>query len=337
MASKVFGLVGLLTISSVFFKLFKHAAVYLRPSKLDRYHHLSQHGELPWALVTGASDGIGRAFSYELAANGFNVVLHGRNHAKLFRVMDDLSKKYPQREFKILIADASAVACTHCLGTERADEVGVAPLEFAAIRRDLDDINLTVLVNNAGGGPWNPVCLPIWESPESKITANVSLNALFPLHLTRALLPNLMRNSPSLVINISTMVDQGFPLIASYSASKQFLMAITSALRLELQMEGMGDAVEVLGVKVGRVTGARNCTEPVSLFLPDAETMAKAALARAGNGNRIVVGYWGHALQQLGGELLSLLPASISDGVYMDVMRQERVYLDGDPKQGKQS
>ncbi|KAI0424151.1 putative oxidoreductase,short chain dehydrogenase [Xylaria sp. FL1042] len=336
MASKIISFIGLFTISSVFVKLFNRIHVYLRPSRLDRYHHLSLHGEPPWALVTGASDGIGRAFTYELAANGFNVVLHGRNHTKLSQVMSHLSEQYPQRAFKILIADASTVPCAPCLSAHRSNDEGVALLDFAAIQKELDHINLTLLVNNAGGGPWNPVCLPVWESPEPKITANISLNALFPLHLTRALLPNLMRNSPSLVVNISTMVDQGFPLIASYSASKQFLMAITSALRLELQMEGIDD-VEVLGVKVGRVTGARNCTEPVSLFVPNAETMAKAALARAGNGNRIVVGYWGHALQQFGGDLLGLLPTWLSDRVYMDVMRQEREYLDGNSKPVKQS
>ncbi|KAI1419550.1 putative oxidoreductase,short chain dehydrogenase [Xylaria sp. FL1777] len=337
MAGKVIGLVGLFTISSLCVKLFKLTATYLRPSRLDRFRHLSQHGEPPWALVTGASDGIGRAFTYELAANGFNVVLHGRNDAKLSRVKADLSDKYPQHTFRILVADASAVACTPCLSTQQSSEKGVAPLDFTAIQRELDDINLTVLVNNAGGGPYDPVCLPVWESPESKITANISLNALFPLHLTRVLLPNLIRNSPSLVINISTMVDQGFPLLASYSASKQFLMAITRALRLELQMEGVGDGVEILGIKIGRVTGARGCTQPVSLFVPNAETMAKAALARAGNGYHIVVGYWAHALQQLGGELLGLLPTWYADRVHMDIMRQERLALDGDTKPVKQS
>ncbi|KAF2967834.1 hypothetical protein GQX73_g5763 [Xylaria multiplex] len=337
MADKVLSLVGLSTILFFCVKLFKLIVIYLRPSRLDRFHHVSHEEGPPWALVTGASDGIGRAFTYELAANGFNVVLHGRHHWKLSQVRDDLLDKYPQRTFRILIADASTVACTPCLGPRREDKEESASLDFATIQRELDDINLTILVNNVGGGPVNPVCLPVWESPESKITGNISLNALFPLHLTRALLPSLIRHSPSLVINISTMVDQGFPLLASYTASKQFLMATTRALRLELQMEGMGDDVEILGIKVGRVTGARGCTEPVSLFVPNAETMAKAALARVGNGNHIVVGYWAHALQQLGGELLGLLPTWFSDRVYIDIMRQERAALDGDTKPAKQS
>ncbi|KAI8946416.1 hypothetical protein F4801DRAFT_564688 [Xylaria longipes] len=148
--------------------------------------------------------------------------------------MSDLSNKYPQRAFKILIVDASTVACAPCLSTQQSDKGAVAPLDFTTIQRELDDINLTVLVNNAGGAPVNPVCLPVWESSEAMITGNVSLNALFPLiHLTRALLPKLIQHSPSLVINISTMIDQGFPLLASYSASKQFLMAITRCLNRE--------------------------------------------------------------------------------------------------------
>jgi short-subunit dehydrogenase len=70
-----------------------------------------------------------------------------------------------------------------------------------------DGIYLTVLVNNAGGGPVDPVCQPIWESAELQTIENVSLNALFPLQLTRVLLPILLRNSPSLIINVSTVVD----------------------------------------------------------------------------------------------------------------------------------
>jgi 17beta-estradiol 17-dehydrogenase / very-long-chain 3-oxoacyl-CoA reductase len=65
--------------------------------------------------------------------------------------------------------------------------------------------------------------------------------------------------------------------------------------------------------------------------------MPKAALARAGHGSKIVAGYWAHALQQLGGEVLGWLPAGFRDSVYMDIMRQERAALDGVAKSMKQS
>ncbi|RYP71348.1 hypothetical protein DL771_004836 [Monosporascus sp. 5C6A] len=118
-------------------------------------------------------------------------------------------------------------------------------------------MNLTVLVNNAGGGPFDPTRSPIRESPEAKIIGNISLDAPFPLYLMRVLLPNLIQHSPPPVINISTVADPSFPLIPSYSTSEALIMVAARALRLEMGMEeGPGDEVEILGIKVGAVTGA---------------------------------------------------------------------------------
>ncbi|KAI5925889.1 putative oxidoreductase,short chain dehydrogenase [Camillea tinctor] len=337
----VFGGVGFITILFSLVKILNLICIYLRPSRLSRYAHLSRAGEAPWALVTGASDGIGLAFAYELAGSGFNVVLHGRNHEKISRVMSRLQATFPQRSYRILVADAGYVACLthlkastqeHRNGQEKASS---APLNFTAIQRELGDINLTVLINNAGGGPVNPAFLSVLESPEDTITESISLNGLFPLYLTRALLPNLIRHAPSLVINTNTMIDQGFPLVASYSASKEFIMAITRALRLEMQMVGLGEDVEILGIKFGRVTGAHGCKEPVSLFVPNATMMVKAALARAGYGNRIVIGYWGHALQQLGARLFIALPRWVEDKIFITIMCQQRKNIDGSLKDVK--
>lgn len=81
---------------------------WLYSSGLPKFFHRDSHGNSPWTLVTGASDGIGRALSAELGARGFNVVLHGRSEAKLSNVRKDLETAYPQREFRHITADASA-------------------------------------------------------------------------------------------------------------------------------------------------------------------------------------------------------------------------------------
>ncbi len=76
---------------------------FVRPSRLHRYNHSS-----PWALVTGASDGIGLGFIQELLARDFDVLLHGRNETKLRRIQGELSNQYPKRSVDIVIADAAA-------------------------------------------------------------------------------------------------------------------------------------------------------------------------------------------------------------------------------------
>lgn len=284
-------------------------------------------------MVTGASRGVGHAFARELATCGFNVVLHGRDDGKMSRVASELQEAFPNRSFRVIIADAEAVACkTYLNAPKQPGDTGPAPPDFDAIQRELQDIHLTVLINNAGGGPPYPTFVSLKESPEAKVTGNISLNALFPLFLTRALLPSLKQNSPSLVINISSLAERGLPLLVSYSASKAFLMTATRALRLEMAMEGSGSNVEILGVAFGKVTGAGGCTEPASLSVPNVETMAKATLARAGYDNGVVVGYWGHALQQSLSGILLLLPRWAGDKLTAMIMRREREYYDGGKK-----
>lgn len=312
----IFTYIGLITTIVIIAKAFSLIRIYLLPSKLHRFIHNAADGRPPWALVTGASDGIGRALSHELASKGLNVVLHGRNKEKLSKAMADLQGRFPERSFRILIADASQVR-----GLTTLDDHGADGVDFHKIKATLDDLHLTILINNAGGNAGDPICQPLSESPESRVTANISLNALFPAHLMRTLLPNLAASGgPALIVNVSSMADQGFPLLATYSASKQFLMNMTRAVRLEMGLEGTSQ-VEVLGVKVGRVTDVGFCREEPSLFMPDARTEARAILDRVGHGHGIVVAYWAHALQHVG---VSVLPAWVEDRVIMKVMQKER-------------
>ncbi|KAK3185944.1 hypothetical protein K4F52_005399 [Lecanicillium sp. MT-2017a] len=333
--------------------------IYLLPSRFDRYAHRAPDGSPPWAMVTGASDGIGLAFAGELASRGFNVVLHGRNPDKLARVMADLQARNPERTFRIVIADAATVACVSCIkgGGSHGGSGGDAPLpsppkqerlpsppgetpavsspplhhqhgklpggalDFSILKAAVADLHLTVLINNAGNGPSDPIYSPLGGSSEARITGNVSLNALFPMHLMRELLPTLGRNGPALVMNISSITDQGFPLLTSYGSSKRFMMTVTRSVRLELQLDGQADNVELLGIRIGRVTGVSGYKEKPSFFTPDTVTMARAALSRAGHGHGVVDGYWCHALQQF---LLRLLPQVLRDRLVMDVIKGER-------------
>ncbi|KAK7754311.1 hypothetical protein SLS62_003604 [Diatrype stigma] len=332
--TQIVSVVGAVTISAILVKTLNLIVLYVRPSRLDRYAHKSLAGDEPWALVTGASGGIGRALTSQLAARGFNVVLHGRSREKLSRVTSELQEEFPGRSFRILIADPEAVAA---IAAEKSgDSTGQVPVDFDAIRQELDDIRLTVVINNVGGGPANPSCISLTESPEATVTRNINLNALFPWHLSRVLLPNLMRNSPSVLINVSSMADQGLPLLATYGASKSFLMTATRALRLEMVMEGSASEVEVLGVRLGKVTGARGFTEQPSLFVPNAGTVAKAILARAGHDNGIVHACWRHAMAELLGSVMTPFPRSIQDKVYLSIMKQQREELDGGLKTVKQ-
>lgn len=122
---------GFLDVSNVLFQVASFFFIYLRPSKLHCYQHATA-GKPAWTLVTGSSAGIGKAYAYELASHGFNVALHGRSDAKLGNVREELAAAFPNCSFKTIVADASQCATDGIVSA-------------------LQGLNLTVLINNAGG------------------------------------------------------------------------------------------------------------------------------------------------------------------------------------------
>ncbi|KKY32785.1 putative short chain dehydrogenase [Diaporthe ampelina] len=321
--------VGVLSLLSVLYSVASFVSPFVRPSRLGRYLH-DTDGKPPWALVTGASDGIGKQFCHQLAARGFNVVLHGRNPSKLARVRHELARAFPQRQFRQLIADGSAIACNGCrqasaasaasatTPTTTTEDKGHVNVDFDAVAASLADINLTVLVNNAGGGVANPVYQFLQHCPDARLVGNINLNAVFPLLMQARLLPQLLRNAPSLVVNIGSLSDNGLPMLASYASSKRFGDTASRILSRELVLQGRHADLEVLSVRVGEVTATSYNSHPVSFFEPNAATMAAAALARVGCGRPSVVGYFPHALQQAA---MDLAPSWAREKSMLDVIR----------------
>ncbi|KAJ4258899.1 hypothetical protein NW762_007986 [Fusarium torreyae] len=234
--------------------------------------------------------------------------------------MSEIQQKFPSRSFKILVADADAVRSADYPTTQTdGDGKSQHGVDFEAIKSQLSDLNLTILINNAGKGIQGLEFAPLEKYSESLITGSVSLNALFPIHLTRTLLPTLIRNSPALIINISSVGDKGFPLLVSYSASKSFLMTMTESLGLEMKLEGHN--VDTMCVRVAKTTGVAGADMKPTLSVPSASAVAKAALARVGCGERIIVGHWVHSLQQV---IVGKLPRWMWERTIIDVMRNER-------------
>lgn len=107
---------------------------FVHSSKLHQYRRPGA-----WALVTGASSGIGEAFARGLARNEFNVVLHGRNEEKLKILAAKLEGEFKTVSFKYVIADAATSHGMKQAIERMANEMAQLPGP------------LTVLVNNAGG------------------------------------------------------------------------------------------------------------------------------------------------------------------------------------------
>jgi 17beta-estradiol 17-dehydrogenase / very-long-chain 3-oxoacyl-CoA reductase len=277
--------IGLATLTYLTYKLTCQAIIYLLPSQLSRYNRPGTN----WALVTGATDGIGFGFSQELCARGFNVILHGRNGEKLAQRAAELSAAFPERKTGVLVLDV--------VGIDDAVD-GVAQ----QVRKIIGGQGrLSLLVNNVGGETRPSVTLD--ELAFADVDATIDKNARFMAQITRVLLPLLSEGEgrSGLVLNVSSLSQYGLPYISVYSATKGFVDSFTRALEAECSAEGRG--VDVMGLRVGQVKTPGYDVDS-NLFVPLPRPMAKAALDRVGCGKVIVWAYFWHWLQGLSFEIM---------------------------------
>lgn len=276
----LFYYLGLLTASLYSWRVVQFILLFLRQSSLPRY----RHGITSWALVTGASSGIGLAFAQELCRRGFNVILHGRNRHKLQGLKADIGRQFPDRSVRIVVADAL-----------QSDLVGPVNDLVSCVQ----DLHLTVLINNIGGlgGIVTPTFKPLSTHTAREVDDTIDLNARFATQLTRALLPSLVKNTPSLILNIGSLAAvMSMPYLSVYSAAKAYDMAFSANLAAEMKAEGQD--VEVLGILVGSVQTEGRPGVRTSMMTPSAMIMARAALERVGCGRSVVPAYLPHAWQQ---------------------------------------
>ncbi|KAJ6603589.1 hypothetical protein DFH09DRAFT_1124646 [Mycena vulgaris] len=249
---------------------------YLQPAITPSASSTSEHRS--WALITGASDGIGLGFAHELASDGFNIILHGRSPTKLAAVETALKAQYPHISTRLFVLDAYP-----CSAPAIDDYVrGLAK----------DGLCISVLVNNIGGGSLvSPTFRPLTHVMAVEVQKLFDLNVGFPTLLTRALLP--VMQEPALVLNLGSFVSHiPGPWLTVYAGSKAFNMSWSRSLRLELRAEGKD--VEVMGLVVGEVQSAGH-PGPVGPIMCSSRTLARSALDKVGCGRHTVAPWWRHA------------------------------------------
>lgn len=252
-----------------------------------------------WALVTGASDGIGNAYVHELASRGFNVILHGRNQQKVNDLITDLQSQYVDSAFEAFILSATA------------REEWTSSLETLVASLRSRRVNLTVLINNVGGSvnitkPFES----LGDRDPEEVTQHIDMNVTFATQITRALLPLLIANKPSLIINMGSLAGiLSLPWLPVYGGSKAYNLHFSRCLRLEMIAENHPE-VEVLGIVCGKVATRGNNNPDPSLFTPTARHYAKCVIDKVGCGEAVVGGYWAHDVQVA---LMGLIPRFVAE------------------------
>lgn len=271
----------------------RHVYCYARPSSLPRYN---PSGKDAWALVTGSTGGIGFGFAQQLCRRGFNVFIHGRSREKLLQRQQELQAEFPNVQVRVIVYDALDIS-------EEVDKIA----------HEVGESHLTVLINNIGGSIIHLKQFP--NMTYSEVRDTITLNATFMTQLTRALIPTLEKNGPSLVMSLSSAATYGMQWVTVYSGTKGYVESISGAWNAEMKIEGRD--IEVLGIRVGNVQSQGNDSHE-TLFTPSSYDMAGAALNRVGSGRAVVWGYWPHALQGLS---FHVLPRSILIQTFASAMR----------------
>ena len=172
-----------------------------------------------WALVTGASAGIGKALAEELAKGGANLVLTARREERLLELAKGLSARY-QVQTHIFVADLAQPAAPDTI------------FEFTARQ----SLAIDLLVNNAGFGQYGE----LHNTGTQRLLEMVQVNCAAVLHLTRLFLPGMVaRRRGDVLIVASTAAFQAVPYISTYAATKVFDLFLAEGLAEELAPYGV--------------------------------------------------------------------------------------------------
>src|SRR6266487_4553919 len=184
-------------------------------------------------LITGSTDGLGRAVAVELAQGGARLLLHGRDPERLRDTEAEIRDSTGNAELRTYVADFSAL-----------DEVGELAQQVA---RDHD--RLDALVNNAGIGtnlPGDGARLESRDGYELRFAVNYLAHFL----LTRSLLPLIVSSAPARIVNVSSagqapidfddvMLERGYDGVQAYCQSKLAQVMLTIDLAEELRGSGV--------------------------------------------------------------------------------------------------
>uniref|UniRef100_G1KN59 Hydroxysteroid dehydrogenase like 1 n=1 Tax=Anolis carolinensis TaxID=28377 RepID=G1KN59_ANOCA len=237
-----------------------------------------------WAIVTGCTSGVGKAYANELASCGVNVILISRNREKLEAVAKELAESH-RIETAIVVADFSA-------GRE----------VYPSVAKALAGKEIGILVNNAGvfydhlDGFTNLTEQHIWDLINVNIAA-----ANMMVHLV---LPGMVERKKGAIVNVSSMsCIHPSPEMTAYSASKAYLDHFSRALYYEYAPKGIFVQSLIPGFIFTKMIKHVSLFTKESLFVPSAEEYAHQAITTLGVAKR-TTGYWPHTIMLMFGRYL---------------------------------
>jgi short-subunit dehydrogenase len=219
-----------------------------------------------WALIAGASEGLGAAYARALAANGMNLVLVARRGEPLEKLAAEI-----RGEFGV---------GTRCV----EGDVAAAPF-LETLQAQCSTLDLGVLVCNAAQSPIGDFGT---RDPDD-LQRVVDVNVRAPVTLVRSFLPGMIERGRGAVVLMTSLTgNQGTPRIAAYAASKAFLRVLAESLWYECRDRGVDVMACICGVV--RTPGYKAAAGKDAPGALDPEQVVEKALRVLGRGPVVTPG-----------------------------------------------
>ncbi|HSC45699.1 MAG TPA: SDR family oxidoreductase [Candidatus Acidoferrum sp.] len=237
-----------------------------------------------WALVTGASAGIGQAIAEELSRQGTNLVLTARREDRLIALANRLGKEH----------GVQAVTFTADLAQSTAPE---AIFAFTKER----GLSIDLLVNNAGFGQYGQFDAVATD----RLLQMVQVNCAAVLQLTRLYLPEMVaRRRGDVLIVSSTAAFQAVPYISTYAATKAFDLFLAEGLAEEMKPHGIRVCALCPGTTTSEFHEVAGHPSESKGREQSAETVARNGLKALAGGKSYVISGFGNYLGAHGERLV---------------------------------
>jgi short-subunit dehydrogenase len=251
-----------------------------------------------WALVTGATSGIGESFTRLLAENNYNIVLVARDLPRLQERAQGLQEK-----FKVE---------THIIQADLSTDAGCTAVEKYIANNQVD-----VLINNAGFGLNKAFTMSALDAEQEMFDVLVRT----PMRLMHVALPLMKERNKGVVINVSSVA--GFIAGGTYSASKSYLTVLSESLHTELA----GTNIKISALCPGftrtefHQRGRMSMKGLPSFMWLDSDKLVAKAWSDALKGAAVSIPGWQYRLLVLA---IQTLPRSVIRKVGMNLRAKQR-------------
>ncbi len=257
----------------------------------------------PWAVVTGASAGIGQEFARQLAAQGLNLILVARREEKLRDLADELEQKH-NTETQVVAVDLAS-----------ADALRV-------IEQATEKIDIGLVINNAGVENHGSF-LDLSIDAEAQL---LQLNVVALMRLSHYFGRRLQSRGQGGIILVSSAAGYGaWPYLSNYAASKSYVLTFGESLHYELAKHGVDVTVLSPGLTETAMadsigTGVDFSKFPMRVMQPS--DVVRSGLKALGRKASVIPGAWNNVLLFAGKRILSRRGVMKMFGGLMDKARK---------------